>query len=81
MAVAPADIAEGKCYRTNAGHVRHVTRISRHQVSFETRGKKHRKFPWDRQPDQSKAKFVSDVVDEVPCHWDPYFTPPAGPTV
>jgi hypothetical protein len=71
MVVAPEKIEANKCYRTSTGEVRRVTDISDDQVTFEVRGKRHRRYPWDRRPRQSRQTFASVVIEEVPSQWDP----------
>ena len=71
MAVNPASISVCKCYVAPSGQVRHVLAVDETEVVYESRGKRHKPFPWDRQPPVNKEKFAAAVDGRVQCDHDP----------
>ena len=83
VAVTRDDIGVDKCFRTPSNEVRHVSDVADDgQITFTSRGSQYIKPPpWERRPRQAIEKFISEVVEAVPVHWDPRFQPLKGPTV
>lgn len=83
VAVTRADIGVDKYFRTPSNEVRHVSDVSDDgQITFTARGSQYIKPPpWEPLPPQPVERFISEVVEEVPVHWDPRFAPLKGPTV
>ncbi len=69
MAVQPAALAEGLCYVTSTGQVRHIISLGPNDLVYEARGKEPKEKPWGPKITVSITKFSQDVDREVPCHY------------
>jgi hypothetical protein len=74
MAVNPKTLEVCKCYVTQNNQVRHIIELQDGILIYESRGRRYRPFPWDRQPPVNKNRFAEDVNHEVPCNFDPDFS-------
>ncbi len=70
MSIPPESIEVGKCYLTNTGHIRRVTRIFPDgRVQFEQRlGHTLLKRRWPSNIAEGRS-FAFAIEREVPCDW------------
>jgi hypothetical protein len=73
MSVPPESIIAGKCFVTDGGQVRRVLSVEAAMVTYEARGPKMVKGKWPRRKTAELGRFATDVMKEVPCHYDPDF--------
>lgn len=70
MTVPPESIRPGKCYLTQAGHVRRVVRIKPNgRVQFMHRPADALKN-WKVGGDMRRS-FAAEALREIPCDWTP----------
>lgn len=76
MAVALDSIEVGKCYLTAMGQVRRVLEIGGGKVKYQVQQKTAEGGGSSTSNTTvGDGRFANDVEREVPCHYDPNYTP------